>query len=80
VEVVANRRDVEVFKEVSRTIGRLLSVRALVDLLRFLLSGILSVVRSDGLFVWHAVLSDGEIWIAHGGVNPCGLFVRWGVV
>jgi hypothetical protein len=23
-------------------------------------------------------LSDGEIWTAHGGVNPCGLFVRWG--
>jgi hypothetical protein len=25
-------------------------------------------------------LPDGEIWIAHGGVNPCGLFVRWGGV
>jgi hypothetical protein len=25
-------------------------------------------------------LSDGEIWIAHGGVNPCGLVVRWGEV
>jgi hypothetical protein len=23
-------------------------------------------------------LSDGEIWTAHGGVNPCGLVVRWG--
>jgi hypothetical protein len=23
-------------------------------------------------------LSDGEIWTAHEGVNPCGLFVRWG--
>jgi hypothetical protein len=23
-------------------------------------------------------LSDGEIWIAHGGVNPCGFFVRRG--
>jgi hypothetical protein len=23
-------------------------------------------------------LSDGEIWTAHGGVNPFGLFVRWG--
>jgi hypothetical protein len=23
-------------------------------------------------------LSDGEIWTAHGGVNPCGLFVRRG--
>jgi hypothetical protein len=22
-------------------------------------------------------LSDGEIWTAHGGVNPCGLVVRW---
>jgi hypothetical protein len=21
-------------------------------------------------------LLDGEIWKAHGGVNPCGLFVR----
>jgi hypothetical protein len=21
-------------------------------------------------------LSDGEIWTAHGGVNPCGLIVR----
>jgi hypothetical protein len=25
-------------------------------------------------------LSDGEIWTAHGGVNPCGLVVRWGEV
>jgi hypothetical protein len=25
-------------------------------------------------------LSDGEIWIAHRGVNPCGLFIRWGGV
>jgi hypothetical protein len=24
--------------------------------------------------------SDGEIWIAHGGVNPYGLFVRRGGV
>jgi hypothetical protein len=23
-------------------------------------------------------LSDGEIWTAHGGVNPCGLVVRRG--
>jgi hypothetical protein len=23
-------------------------------------------------------VSDGEIWTAHGGVNPCGLVVRWG--
>jgi hypothetical protein len=23
-------------------------------------------------------LLDGEIWIAHGVVNPCGLVVRWG--
>jgi hypothetical protein len=23
-------------------------------------------------------LSDGEIWTAHGGVNPRGLVVRWG--
>jgi hypothetical protein len=23
-------------------------------------------------------LLDGEIWIAHGGVNPCGLVVRRG--
>jgi hypothetical protein len=23
-------------------------------------------------------LSDGEIWTAHGGVNPSGLVVRWG--
>jgi hypothetical protein len=36
-EVVADRRDVEEFKEASRTIGRVLSVRALIDLLRFLL-------------------------------------------
>jgi hypothetical protein len=26
---------------------------------------------------WHD-LSDGEIWIAHGGVNPCDLVVRRG--
>jgi hypothetical protein len=26
------------------------------------------------------VLSDGEIWTAHEGVNPCGLFVWWGGV
>jgi hypothetical protein len=25
-------------------------------------------------------LSDGEIWTAHEGVNPCGLFVRRGGV
>jgi hypothetical protein len=25
-------------------------------------------------------LSDGEIWIAHGGVNPSGLVVRQGGV
>jgi hypothetical protein len=25
-------------------------------------------------------LSDGEIWTAHGGVNPCGLVVRRGGV
>jgi hypothetical protein len=25
-------------------------------------------------------LSDGEIWTAYGGVNPCGLVVRWGEV
>jgi hypothetical protein len=25
-------------------------------------------------------LLDGEIWIANGGVNPCGLFVRRGGV
>jgi hypothetical protein len=36
-EVVADRHDVEEFKEASRTIGSVLSVRALVDLLRFLL-------------------------------------------
>jgi hypothetical protein len=24
-------------------------------------------------------LSDGEIWTAHRGVNPCGLFVRPGI-
>jgi hypothetical protein len=23
-------------------------------------------------------MSDGEIWTAYGGVNPCGLFVRRG--
>jgi hypothetical protein len=37
VEVVADRRDVEEFKEASCTIGRVLLVRALVDILRFLL-------------------------------------------
>jgi hypothetical protein len=36
-------------------------------------------------YVWanaghYPLLSDGEIWIAHGGVNPCGLFVRRGGV
>jgi hypothetical protein len=25
-------------------------------------------------------LSDGEIWTTHGGVNPCGLGVRWGEI
>jgi hypothetical protein len=25
-------------------------------------------------------VSDGEIWMAHRGVNPCGLFVRRGGV
>jgi hypothetical protein len=25
-------------------------------------------------------LLDGEIWTAHGGVNPYGLFVQWGGV
>jgi hypothetical protein len=25
-------------------------------------------------------LSDGEIWTAHGGINPCGLVVRQGEV
>jgi hypothetical protein len=25
-------------------------------------------------------LSDGEIWTAHEGVNPCGLVIRWGEV
>jgi hypothetical protein len=37
VEVVADRRDLEEFKEASRAIRHMLSVRALVDLLRFLL-------------------------------------------
>jgi hypothetical protein len=23
-------------------------------------------------------LSDGEVWTAHGGVNPCGLVIQWG--
>jgi hypothetical protein len=36
-EVIANRRDLDEFKEASRAIGRVLSVRALVNLLRFLL-------------------------------------------
>jgi hypothetical protein len=26
----------------------------------------------------HKCLSDGEIWTAHGGVNPCGLVVQRG--
>jgi hypothetical protein len=38
-EVVADHRDVEEFKEVSRTIGRVLSVRALVDPFEFLALG-----------------------------------------
>jgi hypothetical protein len=38
-EVVADRLDVEEFKEVSRTIGRVLSVRALVDPFEFLALG-----------------------------------------
>jgi hypothetical protein len=33
-----------------------------------------AVKMGDGL------VSDGEIWTAHGGVNPCGLFVQWGGV
>jgi hypothetical protein len=36
-KVVADRRDLDEFNEASRTIGRVLSVRALVDLLRFIL-------------------------------------------
>jgi hypothetical protein len=36
VEVVADRRDMEEFKEASRTIGRVLSVRALIDPFEFL--------------------------------------------
>jgi hypothetical protein len=28
----------------------------------------------------HDLVSDGEICTAHGGVNPCGLFVRRGGV
>jgi hypothetical protein len=31
-----------------------------------------------GLQIW--LVSDGEIWTAHGGVNPCGLVVRRGGV
>jgi hypothetical protein len=38
-EVVADRHDVEEFKEASRTIGRVLSVRALIDPLEFLALG-----------------------------------------
>jgi hypothetical protein len=37
VEVVTDRRDLDDFKEAARTIGHYLLVRALVDLLRFLL-------------------------------------------
>jgi hypothetical protein len=37
VEVVTDRRDLETFKEVARTIGSMLLVRVLADLLRFLL-------------------------------------------
>jgi hypothetical protein len=36
-EVVADRRDLDEFKEASHVIGRMLSVRALVELLRILL-------------------------------------------
>jgi hypothetical protein len=36
-EVVTDRRDLETFKEAVRTIGSVLLVRALSDLLRFLL-------------------------------------------
>jgi hypothetical protein len=36
-EVVTDRRDLETFKEAARTIGIVVLVRALVDLLRFLL-------------------------------------------
>jgi hypothetical protein len=36
-EVIADRRDVEEFKEASRATGRVLSVRALVELFDFLL-------------------------------------------
>jgi hypothetical protein len=36
-EVVTDRRDLETFKEAAHTIGSMLFVRALVDLLRFLL-------------------------------------------
>jgi hypothetical protein len=38
-EVVADRRNVEEFKEASHTIGCMLSVRALVDLFEFLAFG-----------------------------------------
>jgi hypothetical protein len=37
VEVITDRRDLDEFKEAARTIGRVLLVRYLVDLLRFLL-------------------------------------------
>jgi hypothetical protein len=37
VEVVADHHDLDEFKEASHAIGRVLSVRAFVDLLRFLL-------------------------------------------
>jgi hypothetical protein len=36
-EVIADRRDLDEFKEASRAIGRVLSIRVLVDLLEFLL-------------------------------------------
>jgi hypothetical protein len=30
------------------------------------------------LSLWQSLVSDGEIWTAHGGVDPCGLVVRRG--
>jgi hypothetical protein len=36
--------------------------------------------KALGRDFWRIVMegSDGEIWTAHGGVNPSGLVVRWG--
>jgi hypothetical protein len=58
-EVVADHRDVDEFKEVSRTIGRVMSVRVLAWVLEFLTLGhcILQGLITVFSFSWYSLLS-----------------------